>query len=295
MQDIKPLIVFAAVLEHGSMNAAAAALDMTPSAVSQHINRLEAVHGIKLLNRSTRRLAPTDAGQALGDYCRRLSRTLADTRNAIDALKTEPAGELHLSLPSTIIDAQAFQAALARLRREFPKIKPVLHFNDALDDLQNSRFDLAIRGGDHALDDPNLVARHLFSWPYQIYASPGYLAGHPPIERPEDLQQHQWLLFQAPRLTLHREHQSCSIDLTDYIACNQLAAVRNLTVGGFGLSCQLSGEVQHLVAAGRLKNVLPEWSLPAVNVYAVTPYRIQSAKTHAAVKILQESFAQEAV
>ena len=58
MQDIKPLLVFATVLEHGSMNAAAAALGMTPSAVSQHINRLETLHGIKLLNRSTRSLSP---------------------------------------------------------------------------------------------------------------------------------------------------------------------------------------------------------------------------------------------
>ena len=90
MQDIKPLLVFATVLEYGSMNAAAAALGMTPSAVSQHINRLEALHGIKLLNRSTRSLAPTDAGRALGEYCRRLAATLADTRTVIDNLKTEP-------------------------------------------------------------------------------------------------------------------------------------------------------------------------------------------------------------
>ena len=62
MQDIKPLLVFAAVLEHGSMNAAAAALGMTPSAVSQHVGRLERQYGVKLLNRSTRRMAPTEAG-----------------------------------------------------------------------------------------------------------------------------------------------------------------------------------------------------------------------------------------
>ncbi|MGN6955193.1 LysR family transcriptional regulator, partial [Neisseria sp. P0015.S004] len=104
MQDIKPLLVFVAVLEHGSMNAAAAALGMTPSAVSQHINRLETLHGIKLLNRSTRSLAPTDAGRALGEYCRRLAATLADTRTVIDNLKTEPVGELRISLTSTVIE-----------------------------------------------------------------------------------------------------------------------------------------------------------------------------------------------
>ena len=72
MQDIKPLLVFAAVLEHGSMNAAAAALGMTPSAVSQHVGRLERQYGVKLLNRSTRRMAPTEAGRALAASCTRL-------------------------------------------------------------------------------------------------------------------------------------------------------------------------------------------------------------------------------
>ena len=172
MQDIKPLLVFAAVLEHGSMNAAAAALGMTPSAVSQHINRLETLHGIKLLNRSTRSLSPTDAGRALGEYCRRLAATLADTRTIIDNLKTEPVGELRISLTSSVIGSRAFQTAFARLQTEFPKIRPVLNFSDTLDDLQHNQTDIAIRGGDRALDDPNLVARHLVTWPYSICAAP---------------------------------------------------------------------------------------------------------------------------
>ncbi|QEY23752.1 LysR family transcriptional regulator [Neisseria animalis] len=295
MQDIKPLLVFAAVLEHGSMNAAAAALGMTPSAVSQHINRLESVHGIKLLNRSTRRLTPTDAGQTLGGYCRRLSRTLSDTHAAIGALKTEPAGDLHISLTSSVIDCPAFQTALMRLQNEFPRIRPVLHFNDALDDLHSSRFDLAIRGGDRALDDPGLVARHLTTWHFQICASPSYLARHPPITRPEQLRTHHWLYFGTPHITLHKNSESRLIDLSTGIHCNQIAAVRSLTVAGIGLSCQVSGEIGALLAQGRLQTVLPDWMLPAVNLYLVTPYRVQSAKTEAAVRIIQESFAQEAV
>ena len=172
MQDIKPLLVFAAVLEHGSMNAAAAALGMTPSAVSQHINRLETLHGIKLLNRSTRSLAPTDAGRALGEYCRRLAATLSDTRTVIDNLKTEPVGELRISLTSSVIGSRAFQTAFSRLQTEFPKIRPVLNFSDTLDDLQHNQTDIAIRGGDRALDDPNLVARHLVTWPGRTSFAP---------------------------------------------------------------------------------------------------------------------------
>ena len=87
MQDIKPLLVFAAVLEHGSMNGAAQALGMTPSAVSQHITRLESLHGIKLLNRSTRHLTPTEAGHTLGQHCRRLRQSWLDAHAALDGVK----------------------------------------------------------------------------------------------------------------------------------------------------------------------------------------------------------------
>ena len=291
MQDIKPLLAFAAVLEHGSMNAAAAALDMTPSAVSQHISRLEALHGIKLLNRSTRSLSPTDAGRALGECCRRLTRILDDTRGTIDSLKTEPAGELRIALTSTIIDTQGFQTALRRLQTEYPKIRPILDFSDTLDDLQHKRADIALRGGDRALDDPNLVARHLFTSPYRIYAAPDYLDRHPPITRPEQLHAHRWLHFQPVRMTLHKGAESHLLDIGGSMPCSQLAACRRLTLKGFGLSLQLGAEVAEYEAQGRLKAVLPEWTLPPVGVYLVTPYRVQSAKTEVAVRIFSESFA----
>ncbi|WP_373754224.1 LysR family transcriptional regulator [Neisseria weixii] len=294
MQDIKPLLVFAAVLEHGSMNAAAAALSMTPSAVSQHINRLESLHGIKLLNRNTRNLSPTDAGRALGSYCRRLQATLADTRAVIDHLKTEPAGSLHIALTSSILDAPAFQTALPRLHNEFPKIHPVLHFNDTLDNLQQAEIDLAIRGGGHALDDPNLVARHLVTWQYQICAAPDYLAQHAPITHPNQLHAHRWLHFLPLRTSLHCGSEHYFLEIENSLYCSHLAAVRTLTEQGFGLSLQVSGEITDAATQGRLNIVLPDWTLPAVNLYVVTPYRVQSAKTEAAVTILQQSFAETA-
>ena len=110
MDDLKPLLVFAAVLEHGSMNAAAQALAMTPSAVSQHIARLKNLHGVKLLHRSTRRVSPTDAGAALGQYCRRLNATLHDTRLALANLKTEIAGEVRLAAPTSMGTPPPFSA-----------------------------------------------------------------------------------------------------------------------------------------------------------------------------------------
>ena len=292
MQDLKPLLVFAAVLEQGSMNAAAQTLGMTPSAVSQHITRLEKLHGVKLLHRSTRRLTPTDAGQALAQYCQRLRHTLADTLQALDNLKTEAAGSLNIALPSGMALAPPFQAALRRLQQQYPEIRPQLYFSDTLADLKQGDIDIALRGGDHALDAPDLVARQLAAWRYQICAAPAYLAAHAPIEQPQTLAEHRWLHYLPVRTTLRRGAESFVLDVPDSMLCNQLAAVSALTVAGLGLSMQLDGEVSEWVAQGRLQTVLPEWTLPAVNIYAVTPYRVQSAKTEVALKILQQSFAE---
>jgi len=175
MDDLKPLLAFAAVLEHGSMNAAAQALGMTPSAVSQHISRLEKLHGVKLLHRSTRHLAPTDAGQALAAHCRRLLATVQDTRTALDGLKTDIAGSVRLAAPTGLVNAAAFQHALRRIRREHPALSLELHFGEAIAELREGSIDIALRGGGHALDEPDLVARRLAEWPWQICAAPGYL------------------------------------------------------------------------------------------------------------------------
>ncbi len=292
MQDLKPLLVFAAVLEQGSMNAAAQTLGMTPSAVSQHITRLEKLHGVKLLHRSTRRLTPTDAGQALAQYCQRLRHTLADTLQALDNLKTEAAGSLNIALPSGMALAPPFQAALRRLQQQYPEIRPQLYFSDTLADLKQGDIDIALRGGDHALDAPDLVARQLAAWQWRICAAPAYLAAHAPITQPQTLAEHRWLHHLPVRTTLRRGAESFVLDVPDSMLCSQLAAVSALTVAGLGLSMQLDGEVAELVAQGRLQTVLPEWTLPAVNIYAVTPYRVQSAKTEVALKILQQSFAE---
>ncbi|MFC3874261.1 LysR family transcriptional regulator [Neisseria musculi] len=288
MHDIKPLLVFAAVLEQGSMNAAAAALGMTPSAVSQHITRLESLHGVKLLRRSTRRLAPTDAGRALLAHCHRLRHTLADMKTALNNLKTEAAGEVHLAATSGMVGTPMFQTALKRLQREYPDIRPVLHIGDRLIDMQQGGIDIAIRGGEHALDDADLIARHLVSWRWQIFAAPDYLARHPPIERPEQLHRHSWLHFVPVRATLRCAAESYLLDIADSMPCSQLSAVCALTVGGIGLSMQLGGEVRQYVQQGSLEVVLPQWLAPVVNIYAVTSYRVQSAKTEAVLKILQQ-------
>ena len=294
MDDLKPLLAFAAVLEHGSMNAAAQALGMTPSAVSQHISRLEKLHGVKLLHRSTRRLAPTDAGQALAAHCRRLLATVQDTRTALDGLKTDIAGSVRLAAPTGLVNAAAFQHALRRIRREHPALSLELHFGEAIAELREGSIDIALRGGGHALDEPDLVARRLAEWPWQICAAPGYLKTAPAITHPADFTAHPWVYHLPPHIELARGNQRYLLNIDRGTVCNQLAAVRHLCEAGLGIALIIAGETRDAVAQGRLQILLPDWQLPAVTLYAVTPHRVQAARTAAVLRILQESFMEEA-
>lgn len=289
MQDIKPLLVFAAVLEHGSMNAAAAALGMTPSAVSQHVGRLERQYGVKLLNRSTRRMAPTEAGRALAASCTRLLACADDAFAMLENVKTEIGGEIKIALPSGIVAHPALHNSLRRLKAEHPAIRPLLVFGDSLLDLQRDTVDIALRGGKHALDDENLVARFLTRQQWRICASPAYLAAHT-VEKPQDLAALDWLYYAPANLPMHRGTDFFTLHIGQGLHCSQLGALTELVKAGFGVAIFLDGDVAADLASGRLKAVLPDWRLPEIDIYAVTPYRVQSATTETVLRILLEEF-----
>ena len=291
MDDLRPLLAFAAVLEQGSMNAAAQALGMSPSAVSQHISRLEKLHGVKLLHRSTRHLAPTDAGSALGEHCRRLLASVQDARLTLTNLKTDIAGEVRLAAPTSMADAVAFQQALWRIRREHPAIRLALYFDEALADLRDGSIDIALRGGTHELDAPDLVARHLTDWRWHIYAAPAYLHDAPAITHPADLATHTWIYYELPRGELRRNGEHHLLNIEGGLYCNRLAAVRRLCAAGLGLALLADGEAADAVADGSLRVVLPDWTLPPLAIYAVTPHRVQAGRVAAVLHILRESFA----
>lgn len=289
MHDTKSLLVFAAVLQHGSMHAAAKALGTTPSAVSQHISKLEHTHGVKLLKRSTRQLAPTEAGAVLAEHCRRLQQALSDAQTALDNVKTEAAGTVRLACPSALTAAAAFQTALLQVAQEYPLIRLELKVSDGLADLQQAQIDIAIRGGETALAAPDLVARHLADWRGQIVGAPDYLR-YKTIGRPQDMENLRWLNVLPVAYDLQRGAERYHLHIRNAWHCGELAALRHLTLAGLGVSVQLSGDVAREIQEGRLKMVLPEWQLPSVSLYAVTPHRVQSAKVAAVLACLQNAF-----
>ena len=199
---------------------------------------------------------------------------------------------MRLTAPTSLATATAFQQALQRIAREHPALRLHLSFGEAIADLRSGTIDIALRGGEHALDAPDLVARHLADWRWLICAAPAYLQEAAPIASPADLPGQRWLLHQPLHLEMRSAAARYLLDIEDGLYCNQLAAVGHLCEAGLGLTLILDGEAQGALQAGRLQQVLPEWSLPTVSIYAVTPHRVQAAKVAAVLQVLRECFAQ---
>ena len=292
MDQLKRMAVFAEVVAAGSLSAAARRLNMTPSAVSQHLRQLEGALGLALLHRSTRKLTLTEAGARYIDGCTAMVAAARGADQALARLRDEPEGELRIAAP--IGFGGLLAQALAPLRRH-PKLTLRLLLDDALIDLIEARVDIALRAG--SLPDSSLVARKLGSMDAQMCAAPAYLAerGWPRV--PQDLAAHDWLGGRpssngAETLVLHNQTgEQATVPVSSRAHASQVTALHALCVEGWGISVVVSDDDRRALADGRLVPVLPGWQLPDLPVYAITPRRgEQPAKVRHALALLAAHF-----
>ncbi|WP_197077251.1 MULTISPECIES: LysR family transcriptional regulator [Aquitalea] len=290
------MAVFATVVEQGSMVAAARALGMTPSAVSQHISKLESEHGVSLLHRTTRSLTLTEAGSLFYQGCADMLAAARLAEQRLNEMRDAPVGELRLSAPTGFAGPMLTEA-LAPLLAAHPRLSLKLFFHDEMIDLVQHRIDLALRAGD--LKDSSLVARHLADWESVLCAAPSYLARHPAITTPQQLEQHQWVMLDHERshtwLTMENAAGEVERPMVERrVSSNNILAARQFVLAGMGLSIQPEPEVRQELADGRLLRVLPQWRLPALGIFVVTPRRdAQPAKVRYAIEALRQRMQQK--
>ena len=328
MDDLKPLAVFAEVVDAGSMSGAARRLGMSPSAVSQTIRALEQHGGVTLLHRSTRKLALTEAGERYYPHCKRMLEAARAAADSLQQARDAPAGELRVSAPVGF--AIHIAPALAPLLAEAPQLRLRLLVDDAMIDLIDARIDVAIRVG--RLADSNWVARRLCDFDMILCASPGYLARLGTPSTPQQLPAHQWLAFgrempvdgphdgfAAPGnaaltgaakgpgkgalatsqpatmpLDMHAaDGQRHRIHVEARIASNNQISLQQMCEHGLGIARLSHADVAHALARGALVRVLPHWRFAAMPVWAVTPRRDdgEAAKVRVAVDYLKRYFA----
>jgi DNA-binding transcriptional LysR family regulator len=266
--DLNGVATFVQVVEHDGFTAAAEHLKVPKSTVSRSVKRLEQELGVRLLQRTTRRVSLTEAGRA---YYERVSAALSgmdDARAAIGDMQDAPRGTVRITAPPDA-GAGVLAPILARFLRKYPKIKVEMSLTNRYVDLVREGFDLALRMG--KLADSSLIARPLGSIESGLFASPQYLARHPAPERLADLAHHSCVLFRPTngkaKWNLTGPRGVEAIEVTGPLSTDDMAAACAAVGAGTGIG------FLPLVALSREKivRVLPQYSFNGVQAHVVYP------------------------
>lgn len=263
------------VAETGSMTLAAQQLHLTPAAVSAAVQRLENAIGIRLFERTTRSLHPTDEGLVVIEGCQdvvdRWQRTLDDALGQ----RTELEGSIHLSAPADTT-YQILESVIVDLCAEHPKLRVVLNVSDAVQHLQRDAIDMAIRYG--PLQDSTLSARKLAECPLILVSAPSYLAARGIPDTPQALTQHSCLTLHrssVPSVSwrLHRDGKEAHALTVESALCGDGFLARRWAIAGMGIAFKSLFDVIDDLEDGLLVQVLPDYTGGQVGIHAVFPSR----------------------
>ena len=287
--------VFAEVVEAEGFSAAARRLGLSKSAVSKQVGRLEDRLGVRLLNRTTRRLSPTEAGTTFHAACRRVLDEAETAERAVSNLAAAPRGLLKLNAPMSF-GFLHLSGAIPAFHARFPQIIVEAAMNDRFVDLVQEGYDVALRIGD--LRDSSLVARRIAPCRAVLCASPGYLDRRGRPARPEDLAGHDCLLYannDTPReWTVTGPGGRQSIAVTGPLIANNGDVLCSAALGGMGITRLPTFIVGPHLRDGRLEVVLPGFPLPDQGIHAVYPHsRNLSVKVRVFVDFLAGRFGPE--
>ncbi len=275
--DLNDLRYFALIVEHGGFSAAERQAHITKSKLSRRIALLEDRLGVRLLQRSTRKLTLTDAGRAFYQHCAAMVVEADAARLAVEQLRSEPAGTVRLTCPSAM--AQFYVTGIvADFMRLYPKVRVALDANDRLVNLLEDGFDIALRPLDLGLTEPGLIARRVASGRLVLTASPAYAKTRPLLEDPAQLSQHDtigalrdgpeqsWTLTCGDGRTLKVPHRPRFLG-TDYNV--QYEAAR----GGVGVAFLPLRVVWRGLKDGSLLHIAQDWGTPEQGIHVVFPSR----------------------
>lgn len=187
MDELAAMRIFVKVVETGSLAAAGRALGLTPPSVTRRVNELEAMLGVTLLQRSTRKLSLTEAGESYFERVRDIVGAVTEAKLSVTAESMAPSGTLRVTTPSAIT-RRHIAPAIAAFHAQFPEIAVVLRVTDRVVDLLDDNMDVAIRLG--RLEDSSLIARRIGEARRCVCASPNYLERAGPLHSPEDIANH---------------------------------------------------------------------------------------------------------
>ncbi len=267
--------MFRQTVEQGSFAEAARRMGLSPAAVSKNIRELEAHLSVRLLNRTTRRMSLTEAGERYFEQIARILDDLAEADSSLGPLQRMPSGLLRVSAPMAFTLTRLSNAIVGFLDRH-PDLTLDLKLEDRRVDLVKEGIDLAIRGSDR-LEDSSLIARKLMTLHHVVCASPGYFARAGRPREPENLRSHNCVQFtlsgHAQEWSFTRKERTVRVAIGGRYKVTTSLAVRDALLAGFGLSLIPRIYVEKDIAEGRLTTVLDDWTPVETSIYVVYPSR----------------------
>lgn len=278
MIDVNPhnlndLMYFSQVVEHGGFSAAERALGISKSRLSRRLAELEATLGVRLLHRSTRKLALTEAGEAVYQHCRAMLREATAAVDAVSHLHASPRGTIRVSCPATFSQSMVSRL-LPDFMQRYPDIKVIFRVTNRVVDLFEDGLDVALRVRSAAPPSANLVVRPLWRTEQMLLAAPALLARHGTpalfsdlrrfrtLDTPSADGRHVFHLIPPDGVPREFEHEPCLVTA-------DLVTLREAALAGIGIAALPEMVYRSAVQDGRLVPALPGWRLPQPQLYAV--------------------------
>ncbi|MDB6060919.1 MAG: transcriptional regulator, LysR family [Verrucomicrobiaceae bacterium] len=280
MDKLKAMQVFMQIAEHGSLTAAARALDSSLPAVVRTLAALEVELNVRLFNRTTRRISLTEEGKKYLASCRLILSALVDAEAALTEGAQDPSG--HLTITAPVLFGQMFVApAVTRFVQRYAKMKCSVVLLDRVVNLLEEGIDVGIRIG--ALADSSLIAQPLGSIRRVVVVSPAYLRKNGTPKHPHDLVKHNCVRFfgsSADWWTFRDNERSFNVSIDGNLDFNQAAAAVDACVAGVGIGMFISYQVAPYLNNNKLKVVLQKYELAPHPVHVIYPHaRLLPART----------------
>jgi DNA-binding transcriptional LysR family regulator len=280
MDRFRAMQTFVRIVDEGSLTAAARALDSSLPAVVRTLAALEGKLGVRILNRSTRRISLTDEGRRYLDSCRQVLAAVEKAETAVTEQAAEPSGRLTITAP--VLFGQMYVApAVTRFVRQYDKLRVSVSLVDHVVNLLEEGIDVGIRIG--PLEDSSLVAQPVGVVRRVSVASPGYLRRHGTPRHPNDLLKANCVRFSGGATswwTFHEGGKRFNVAVTGNLEFNHVAPAADACAAGLGFGNFISYQVAPYIAQDRLKVVLEKFEPPPRPISVVYPHaRLLPART----------------
>lgn len=284
--------VFSSVVNKGSFVAAAESLGMSRPMASKHLARLEEDLGVRLLNRTTRRLNLTEEGQAFYSRCQGILEQIDEAVREAGEKQAAPRGRLKVNAPLSFGHLHLARA-VAEYQMKYPDVSVDLHLNDRRIELMEDGYDLAVRVG--RLSDSSLIARKLSESHMLLCAAPSYIEKHGAPTSPRDLMDHACLRYtyfdDGDNWNFTKNGESISVQVKGKLDCNNGDALVEAAIAGGGVVLQPCFLIGEYLNEGRLVHLLPDYETTDIPIHAVYPQnRLVPQKLRTFVDFLVEWF-----